>query len=270
MRNDVSSRAHQTQTGPPDALRVIRGGRAGDRFDGMGQRTASETTSAEFRPALTEEELRERLVYWVKRRMAQVGVDSVRELSRQMERPHSTVAKWFGGKETGSIPLIWLADLSRHRTPSLLLGRTGTIGPWLPRPRAESVTGVRVRGCNTGGGNRMRALVMVLGVAFVAAACGGGEPESTKYVQTWDKDYGDTSCDDFTQRMTERQAFVLAGDMLLRAQRVETPDAPVESDERIEAFATALTVACAQWPIASEITMPEVAATRYILGDFTP
>lgn len=109
----------------------------------------------------------------------------------------------------------------------------------------------------------MRRLAL-LTLLFVA--CSGGEPESTRYVQTWEKPYGETSCREFTQQMTRQQSFVLAGDMLVRAQRTTEPDA-VPSDEQIEAFSLALTVACAEWPIAESMTMPEVAATRYQMDD---
>lgn len=112
MASNVSSRVQRVPNAPLSTLRVIRRGEALSTVALVAQRTAS-GTAPDFQPALTEEEQRRRLVYWVKQRMGQVGIDSVRELAREMGRPPSTVAKWFGGKETGSIPLIWLADLCR-------------------------------------------------------------------------------------------------------------------------------------------------------------
>lgn len=57
--------------------------------------------------------MRERLVYWVKDRMGRVGIDSLRDLAREMGLPSTTVARWFGGKATGGVPLVWMGELCR-------------------------------------------------------------------------------------------------------------------------------------------------------------
>lgn len=107
MRANVSTTNLRTLSGAASRLRVIPGGLATPNFDRMAQRTASGT------PPATEREMRDRLAYWVKDRMGRVGIDSVRDLAREMGVPSSTAARWFGGKATAGVPLIWMGDLCR-------------------------------------------------------------------------------------------------------------------------------------------------------------
>lgn len=107
MRNIVSSANLRTQNGTAAPLRVIPGGLSAPNVGRMAQRTASGT------PAASEEEMRERLVYWVKDRMGRVGIGSIRELASEMGLPNTTVARWFGGKATGGVPLVWMGELCR-------------------------------------------------------------------------------------------------------------------------------------------------------------
>lgn len=79
----------------------------------MAQRTESGTLPAPPRPAVSEEEMRERLTYWVRDRMGRVGIESMRALAAEMGLPSTTVARWFGGKATGGVPLIWMGELCR-------------------------------------------------------------------------------------------------------------------------------------------------------------
>lgn len=88
-------------------LRVIRGGLVGSTVGDVAQKPESGT------PATTEDEMRARLAYWVKDRMARVGIDGNRDLARAMGLPSSTVARWLGRKATGGVPLIWMGELCR-------------------------------------------------------------------------------------------------------------------------------------------------------------
>lgn len=60
-----------------------------------------------------EIEGRARLVYWVRRRMRDVGIRSVRQLAKITGIPESNAARWLGKGGTGGIPLLWLAELCR-------------------------------------------------------------------------------------------------------------------------------------------------------------
>jgi len=100
-----------------------------------------------------------------------------------------------------------------------------------------------------------------------AAGCGDGEPESTKYVQTWTKDYGDTTCAEFVDEMTTQQRFVMAGDMLVRVWRAEDPDARIPTDEEMTSFAVAVGLVCADEELADVLKATEIAAALYTLSD---
>ena len=56
--------------------------------------------------------MRARLVYWVRDRMAKVGITSDRQLAGLMGAPTSNVGRWVGKKGTGNVPLVWLGALS--------------------------------------------------------------------------------------------------------------------------------------------------------------
>ena len=56
---------------------------------------------------------RSRLVYWVRQRMRDLGIKSVRSLAHSAGIPESNAARWLGDGGSGGVPLIWLADLCR-------------------------------------------------------------------------------------------------------------------------------------------------------------
>ena len=90
----------------------------------------------------------------------------------------------------------------------------------------------------------MRILLITL---LVVAGCGDG-PTSTKYVQTWTKPYGDTTCADWRDAMSEQQKFVMAGDILLTSQRKLKADAAIPSDALVGQFQGQLQGLCLTYP----------------------
>lgn len=105
MRASVSTTLFRPAPAPLEPMRSIALAWSAPRVRVMGQPPESET-----RP-LTEQERRDRLVYWVQRRMKQVAIASFRDLAKQMGVPNSNVSRWLGKKSTGGVPLIYLPEL---------------------------------------------------------------------------------------------------------------------------------------------------------------
>lgn len=111
----------------------------------------------------------------------------------------------------------------------------------------------------------MRAARLML-LALVVLAC-GGSPASTKYTQTWTKSYGSTTCADWNTAMDDHQKFVMAGDMLLSAQKKDKPDATVPADSTINNFAADIGADCADTTgalSADQKDIPTIAAVVYL------
>jgi hypothetical protein len=113
----------------------------------------------------------------------------------------------------------------------------------------------------------MRRAVFLVAAVFLAAACSGGEPESTKYLQTWTKAYGETTCTDWHQTMSAHERFVMAADMLLGAHRRENADAAIPSDILVTRFEMGIGGACADAGEQSGIKVSEVAALLYTMSN---
>lgn len=62
-----------------------------------------------------------------------------------------------------------------------------------------------------------------------ASACGGGD--TSRYEQTWEKPYEETTCVDWMTEMTEEQQFAMSADLLTALRLDEDPDAEFASDE---------------------------------------
>lgn len=102
-------------------------------------------------------------------------------------------------------------------------------------------------------------------LALAVMAC-GGEAESTQYVQTWTKAYGDTTCAEYVVEMTDHQRMIMAGDMLIRLWRNEDADARIPTDDEMTSFAAAIGIGCAE-ETGDALTPTEVAVYLYTLGD---
>lgn len=112
----------------------------------------------------------------------------------------------------------------------------------------------------------MRALIVSL-LAVVLVGCGDGQPESTKYVQTWTKAYAETTCADWHQVMTPHERFVMAADLLLSVYRREQADAEIPSDILVSRFETGIGGACADAGEQLGIKVAEVAALLYTMSN---
>jgi len=104
----------------------------------------------------------------------------------------------------------------------------------------------------------MRILLITL---LVVAGCGDG-PTSTKYVQTWTKPYGDTTCADWRDAMDNHQRYVAAADMLLTLRKKDGAG-EIPTDEMIGAFALDLSDICSA-PAGEVATIAEIAPLVYI------
>ena len=80
-------------------------------------------------------------------------------------------------------------------------------------------------------------------LAVLVAACGGGEPESTKYTQTWTTPYGETTCIDWNTAMNDHQRFVMAADMLYSARKRDGGD-EIPPDSMIAGFEAYIQSVC--------------------------
>lgn len=107
----------------------------------------------------------------------------------------------------------------------------------------------------------------LLALVLTLAACGGGEPASTKYTQTWAKAYNQTTCADWRQQMDDHQQFVMAADMLLGAQRDDQPDAPIPPDRQIQKFLDAIDGTCVGAGEQLGVKVTEVAASLYLMSN---
>lgn len=60
----------------------------------------------------------------------------------------------------------------------------------------------------------MKALPVVLAAALLLAGCGGYDPKSDSWKQTWKKKYDSTTCYEYLNDMTKDQARIAAGNLL--------------------------------------------------------
>ncbi|MGI8331037.1 hypothetical protein ACRYCC_13810 [Actinomadura scrupuli] len=106
--------------------------------------------------------------------------------------------------------------------------------------------------------DRLRLLGMGLaglaGLASVAAcgaqAEGGKSPTAeqttvmSRYVQTWSKSYDRTSCAEWSARMTDRQRWTAALDMLKNARAADDAFAVVPPDRLVDRFRRGVDARC--------------------------
>jgi hypothetical protein len=76
---------------------------------------------------------------------------------------------------------------------------------------------------------------------------GSADPPAAagKFEQTWNKDYGDTNCDDWNNEMTDKQKFVASADMLTTARRADGGEG-LPRDSLIREFQGGMTTACVE------------------------
>lgn len=87
----------------------------------------------------------------------------------------------------------------------------------------------------------MRLLVALAAIAALAGCSGG----AATYEQTWPKSYATTSCAEWNSKMSDRQQFAAAGDLLWKhLQGNGAKDRPDRAS--IEGFQTVLGQSCAE------------------------
>lgn len=106
MRDNVSTTNPLAFSGPVSRLRVIPGGKVVPTLPDVRERPVIDMT-------VGETERRDRLVYWVNRRMRDVGITSVRQLADEMGAPASNVDRWLGRDGTGKVEMVWLPELCK-------------------------------------------------------------------------------------------------------------------------------------------------------------
>lgn len=108
----------------------------------------------------------------------------------------------------------------------------------------------------TKGTNRIRivvGIVVLLAVLLGFISCvtsigrddysvGSYVPE--KYLQTWEKSYGDTSCTEWNEEMTASQQFAASADMLAGARNKGDGGTGLPPDPLVDEFAGGISSAC--------------------------
>lgn len=106
MRRTLSSPVHTFVPGTVTPIRRGHLGWAVHTLTDVAQRPASGSGDPELEGA-------RRLAYWVRRRMKDVGIKSVRSLAAEMGMPGSNAARYFKEGGSGRVPLVWLGELTR-------------------------------------------------------------------------------------------------------------------------------------------------------------
>jgi hypothetical protein len=85
----------------------------------------------------------------------------------------------------------------------------------------------------------------------------------SRYVQTWSKDYDNTSCAEWVTRMTDQQRWTAALEMLKKARNGDNAFAPMPADARVDGFKTAVGASCAA---TGADTIAQAGAKVYLSG----
>lgn len=120
----------------------------------------------------------------------------------------------------------------------------------------------------------MRPLMWILGgaaliaviVGFASCQSAGGDDGAgvsgvdSKYVQTWEASYSETTCAEWLGEMTPAQQFAGAADMLTGARNKGDDGTGLPSDALIEEFAEGISTAC----VIPSMSLAEMGATLYL------
>ncbi len=107
----------------------------------------------------------------------------------------------------------------------------------------------------------MRSVLLV--AAVVVGACAEDAAQSTKYLQTWTRAYGETTCADWHQSMSERERFVMASDVLFTLHKRTKPSASRPSDRVAGRFQTGINETCPRAGEELKRKVVEVATPLY-------
>lgn len=119
----------------------------------------------------------------------------------------------------------------------------------------------------------MRLAILAI-AALLFASCETGPaaaPTIGKWEQTWPAAYGETTCAQWVADMNSHERFVAAGDMLLRAQRRDVPDAGIPQDAQVAEFLSTIDSICHETNTPT-MNITEAAAVTYVTyqDEFSP
>ena len=77
------------------------------------------------------------------------------------------------------------------------------------------------------------------------AGCASSSGDPSKYAQSWTKSYAQTTCQDWTDSMTDQQKFAASADILSSARDKVDGGSGVAPDDLIRAFESEIDDACA-------------------------
>jgi hypothetical protein len=100
---------------------------------------------------------------------------------------------------------------------------------------------------------------------FLMAGCSASESSSgsTKYDQTWSKDYASTTCADWSSTMTQQQRFAAAADILSGARDKVDGGSGVAPDDLISDFQSEIDDACEPGAPTATLTLTDVTLFIY-------
>ena len=104
-------------------------------------------------------------------------------------------------------------------------------------------------------------LALIFLAAAILVGCSAGA-DATKYRQTWPKGYGETTCQDWFENMTDDQRRVAAADMLYVARKKDGAQA-LPSDELVATFALDLSDIC-HAPAGETGSIGDIGALTYL------
>ena len=113
---------------------------------------------------------------------------------------------------------------------------------------------------------RLRHLTVV--AALICAGC-SPKPTSTapdKYTQTWPKGYSETTCTEWTNKMTDQQKFAAAADMLTGARNKGDGGSGLPPDSLIQRFAADVGEGCSVAATADGLSVADAAVSVYLIG----
>lgn len=125
--------------------------------------------------------------------------------------------------------------------------KPSTFDSWVRGPKAWAGAGV------------LFLLIVVGGVWAISAGGDAASQAPTKYTQTWTTPYAQTTCADWTSRMTSQQRFAAAADMLLGV-RTKDGDARLPADSMVNEFVGGMTTAC----VIPTMSITDAAIALYI------
>lgn len=106
----------------------------------------------------------------------------------------------------------------------------------------------------------LTAGLLLAGCASTDDGSGAGTSSTSKYDQTWDTSYAETTCTQWLEEMSPQQRFAAAADMLTGARNKGDGGDGLPSDDLINEFKAGVDNACVE-PTAK---LAEIGAALYL------